>query len=124
LAGCTGSASLRGSASATGGGTSGEAHGTVDLDGEATGEGRPLDVGQIQFNESGELRYGGQINFEYDRADLKSDSDTPKVLNSFKEFMNEHPEVALRIEGHTDSRGSDDYNQKLSDRRAGAVRVC
>jgi outer membrane protein OmpA-like peptidoglycan-associated protein len=32
-----------------------------------------------------------------------------------------HPGLTLQIEGHTDSVGSDDYNQQLSDRRAGSV---
>jgi len=33
-----------------------------------------------------------------------------------------HPGLNLQIEGHTDSVGSDEYNQELSERRAGAVR--
>jgi outer membrane protein OmpA-like peptidoglycan-associated protein len=32
-----------------------------------------------------------------------------------------HPGLTLQIEGHTDSVGSDEYNQQLSDRRAGSV---
>ena len=32
------------------------------------------------------------------------------------------PELNLRIEGHTDSTGSDEYNQRLSERRAGSVK--
>jgi outer membrane protein OmpA-like peptidoglycan-associated protein len=32
-----------------------------------------------------------------------------------------HPGLSLQIEGHTDSVGSDEYNQQLSDRRAGSV---
>jgi outer membrane protein OmpA-like peptidoglycan-associated protein len=32
-----------------------------------------------------------------------------------------HPGLTLQIEGHTDSVGSDDYNQQLSERRAGSV---
>jgi outer membrane protein OmpA-like peptidoglycan-associated protein len=32
------------------------------------------------------------------------------------------PELNLRIEGHTDATGSDEYNQRLSERRASAVR--
>ncbi|MGZ4855196.1 MAG: OmpA family protein [Candidatus Angelobacter sp.] len=33
-----------------------------------------------------------------------------------------HPGLHLEVEGHTDAMGSDDYNQKLSENRAGAVR--
>ena len=35
--------------------------------------------------------------------------------------MSEHPDYTVRLEGNTDSRGSDEYNQKLSERRAAAV---
>jgi outer membrane protein OmpA-like peptidoglycan-associated protein len=33
-----------------------------------------------------------------------------------------HPSLKLEVEGHTDSVGGDDYNQRLSEQRAGAVR--
>jgi outer membrane protein OmpA-like peptidoglycan-associated protein len=33
-----------------------------------------------------------------------------------------HPGIHVAVEGHTDSVGSDDYNQQLSERRAGSVR--
>jgi outer membrane protein OmpA-like peptidoglycan-associated protein len=36
--------------------------------------------------------------------------------------MRDYPERSVRIEGHTDSVGSDDLNQRLSERRADAVR--
>jgi len=35
--------------------------------------------------------------------------------------MKQHPEVRALVEGHTDSIGSDAYNQRLSERRANAV---
>ena len=34
----------------------------------------------------------------------------------------QHPELRIRIEGHTDSEGEDAYNQQLSEQRATAVR--
>ncbi|NNK18865.1 MAG: OmpA family protein, partial [Maribacter sp.] len=36
--------------------------------------------------------------------------------------MQEYPKMAIKIESHTDSRGNDDYNEELSDRRAKATR--
>jgi outer membrane protein OmpA-like peptidoglycan-associated protein len=36
--------------------------------------------------------------------------------------MRDYPDRQVMIEGHTDSRGSDDYNRDLSERRADAVR--
>ena len=38
------------------------------------------------------------------------------------EFMKQYPQTATTVEGHTDSVGNAAYNQKLSERRAAAVR--
>ena len=38
------------------------------------------------------------------------------------DFMKQYPQTTTVVEGHTDSKGSDAYNQKLSERRASAVR--
>jgi outer membrane protein OmpA-like peptidoglycan-associated protein len=70
----------------------------------------------------GKLDYEGVINFEYDKADLRSDEETQATLREFKAFLELHPDVSIEVEGHTDSRGSDDYNRDLSDRRAASVR--
>jgi outer membrane protein OmpA-like peptidoglycan-associated protein len=35
--------------------------------------------------------------------------------------LNEYPDTDIELQGHTDSRGSEAYNQTLSERRAGAV---
>ncbi|HEU5076908.1 MAG TPA: OmpA family protein, partial [Polyangiaceae bacterium] len=71
----------------------------------------------------GKLDYQGVINFEYDKAALRSDADTTRTLGEFKNFLKQHSGVSIEIEGHTDSRGSDDYNRDLSDRRAASVRA-
>ncbi len=70
----------------------------------------------------GRLDYEGVINFEYNKANLRNDQDTQKTLADFKEFLDEHPTVKIEVQGHTDSRGSDEYNRDLSDRRAASVR--
>lgn len=45
------------------------------------------------------------------------------LLDDVVQVMRDHPEISLlRIEGHTDERGDDDYNQKLSEGRAEAIR--
>ncbi len=60
------------------------------------------------------------IYFELNKADIKPES--YPVLDSIALFLNEYPNVKIEIGGHTDSRGSDEYNLKLSQARAKAVR--
>jgi OOP family OmpA-OmpF porin len=43
------------------------------------------------------------------------------ILNSVFTILQNNPNLKLEIEGHTDSRGSAEYNQRLSDNRARAV---
>lgn len=67
------------------------------------------------------VQEGGQINFGYDAATLEGEQ-TFTTLQAFADTLTQFPEVAVRIEGHTDSRGSDSRNRELSQRRAEAVR--
>lgn len=60
------------------------------------------------------------INFEFDKATIRPDS--YYILDEAAQVMKEIPELKVQIEGHTDSKGSDEYNQKLSEDRANAVR--
>jgi len=75
----------------------------------------------IQFRE-GRLDYKGVINFEYDKANLQKDVETQNTLAEFKTFLTANTNVKVEVQGHTDSRGSDEYNRELSDRRAASVR--
>jgi outer membrane protein OmpA-like peptidoglycan-associated protein len=43
------------------------------------------------------------------------------TLEEIGTMLNDHPDLRIAIEGHTDSDGEDDYNQTLSERRAAAV---
>jgi peptidoglycan-associated lipoprotein len=57
-----------------------------------------------------------RIHFALDRADLSPEARTTLVAKA--EIMRTSPNVALRIAGHADERGSDEYNLALSKRRA------
>lgn len=63
----------------------------------------------------------GDVLFETGKADLKSNAHTN--LAKLVAFLNQQPERALVIEGHTDSVGSESYNQELSQRRADSVKA-
>ena len=59
------------------------------------------------------------IFFDLDKATLRSESTAE--LNRLIKLMNDVPTLKIELGGHTDSRGSDSYNQQLSERRAEAV---
>lgn len=63
-----------------------------------------------------------QLPFEFDSALLSEEAKLE--LNKIGELMEEkNSEIdRLRIEGHTDSIGSSEYNQRLSERRAQSVK--
>ena len=62
----------------------------------------------------------GKIVFDTDRATIRKESE--KVLKDLHAFLVSNPWVTrLRVEGHTDSRASDDHNQELSAKRSLAV---
>jgi OmpA-OmpF porin, OOP family len=60
------------------------------------------------------------ILFEFDKADLQDAAKGP--LDSLADYLLQHPDVRIRIGGYTDGKGGEDYNSRLSDRRARAVR--
>lgn len=59
------------------------------------------------------------VNFEFDSAELTSNA--RNILNGVAERLVNNPDVRVSIEGHTDSRGSAEYNKDLSQRRAESV---
>lgn len=60
------------------------------------------------------------VKFDFDKAQVKPES--MGDIQSLADFMKQYPQTTTVVEGHTDSVGTDAYNQKLSERRATAVR--
>ena len=60
------------------------------------------------------------VNFDFDRANIRSDA--AAKLGRVISILKENPDIKVRIVGHTDSTGTKDYNQGLSERRAVSVR--
>lgn len=56
------------------------------------------------------------IYFDFDKSNIRKDAEIElaKILAA----MREYPELVIHIESHTDSRGNDNYNESLSERRA------
>ncbi len=61
-------------------------------------------------------------NIYYDFDDDKVLVDAEKDLNMILDLMNQYPDMVIELSSHTDSRGKDDYNKKLSQRRADSAK--
>jgi outer membrane protein OmpA-like peptidoglycan-associated protein len=61
------------------------------------------------------------VNFDFNKANIRADA-TP-ILKEAAIILNDNAALKISVEGHTDSKGSDDYNLKLSMRRATAVKA-
>jgi outer membrane protein OmpA-like peptidoglycan-associated protein len=62
----------------------------------------------------------GEILFDFDKADLRQAAES--TLAQVAKIIAGYPKAQVLIEGYTDSKGSDSYNAKLSDRRAMSVK--
>jgi OOP family OmpA-OmpF porin len=60
------------------------------------------------------------IFFRFGSDEIRSESEAR--LLEIAEVLKRHPDWKLNVEGHTDSMSADDFNQKLSERRAAAVK--
>ena len=66
------------------------------------------------------LSFQSDFWFDFDSAHLKPGAD--KEIDRVAAILNRYPETFIRVEGHTDSIGSEIYNLELSERRARAVK--
>lgn len=66
------------------------------------------------------LKFTLYVEFDFDKAEIR-----PQYHNKLKEaadFINKYPNTKFLLAGHTDSKGTDKYNQGLSERRAASVK--
>lgn len=73
-----------------------------------------------QRAEAGPATVGRVIYFEFDSADVRPES--RPVVEAHARYLTANPSVAVVLEGHTDERGTREYNIALGERRAEAVR--
>ena len=79
-------------------------------------------AGQIRPGSQEDLvaNVGDRILFDFDRAVIRPDQ--RPVLQRQAAWMAQHPSVQVTVEGHTDERGTREYNIALGQRRANATR--
>lgn len=76
----------------------------------------PEEQQRLKFQE---LRKEHIIYFDFDRSSVSAQF--AEVLQAHGNYLVEHPNVRLMIEGHADERGTPEYNIALGERRAKAV---
>ena len=60
------------------------------------------------------------VNFDFDKSNIRPDAAV--ILDEAASMLSEHPSGNVTVAGHTDSIGTEVYNQGLSERRAKSVK--
>ncbi len=97
--------------------------GTIGGEGGAGGsalQGMTISYDRNAINDPKNVLSIKTIYFAYDSSDISED-DT-EVIKHHGKYLSLHTDVTIRLEGHTDERGTREYNIALADRRAQAVK--
>jgi outer membrane protein OmpA-like peptidoglycan-associated protein len=95
------------------------------LTSQVAGQREPLaaaltDLGATTTDTEIRIAMSADVLFDFDKADVKKEA-TPS-LEKVVTVLKSYPRSEVTIEGHTDAKGLEPYNQKLSERRATSVR--
>jgi outer membrane protein OmpA-like peptidoglycan-associated protein len=82
--------------------------------------GKPKDLQVKETKTEIRIELAADVLFDFDKATLRPASHD--ALKQAAGIIRDNARGTVRVEGHTDAKGSDAYNQKLSERRASAVR--
>lgn len=94
---------------------------SVDLGGQPEAIGGKVEALAIKETETEvRIELAGDILFDFDKTMLRPAAEP--ILTRVAEVIRKHGKPMVRIEGHTDSKGPDDYNLELSQRRADSVK--
>jgi len=66
------------------------------------------------------LKVGDRVLFDFDRSEIRADQ--RGQVERWAAWLQKHPSVTVTVEGHSDERGTREYNLGLGERRADAVR--
>src|SRR3970282_723262 len=66
------------------------------------------------------IELAADVLFDFDKADIRPDA--RNALKQPGDIVRDKAKGTVRVEGHTDGKGADSYNQKLSERRANSVK--
>ncbi|MCB9569246.1 MAG: OmpA family protein [Myxococcales bacterium] len=86
-----------------------------DMDGDRDEDGCP----DVLLIDDCQIKLSDKIYFKFDKWDI--DPVSYKVLDEVMDTLNAAPTIKVWVDGHTDSKGSNKYNKKLSQKRVDAV---
>jgi peptidoglycan-associated lipoprotein len=92
--------------------------GTEGIGSRAPSTATPVDRAQLEREEIAALGEG-IIYFDFDNADIRAQD--AATVNRFADYLIKNPNKRVRLEGHTDERGTREYNVGLGERRARSV---
>lgn len=78
------------------------------------------DLGATETDLEVRVELPADVLFDFDKADIRSDA--ASALGQLATLIRAYPSGSATLEGHTDSKGNDEYNQRLSERRAESVK--
>ncbi len=91
----------------------------LDSDGAVTVGNPSLDANGGSFNGPAELKSKNTIYFGYDSENIQDQYIS--VMQAHAQYLRNNPDARVIIEGHTDERGTPEYNIALGERRARSV---
>jgi outer membrane protein OmpA-like peptidoglycan-associated protein len=83
-------------------------------------QGKAQDLAVKETAQELRIKLAADILFDFDKADLKPQAQ--QALKQVAQIIRDRAKSTVVIEGYTDAKGSDRYNQRLSERRAQSVR--
>jgi peptidoglycan-associated lipoprotein len=92
----------------------------LDTEGGAGSGGEGAAMGTAQEQALAALKTRSVIYFEYDSSEIRAEY--VQVVAAHAAYLTKFPTAKVRLEGHTDERGSREYNIGLGERRAQTVR--
>lgn len=108
------------STSETGSESGGAQVGSVDGGGGTSGSELSVSYDKNAINDSNSVLAERVIYFDFDSS--KVDGDYVELVKHHGKYLSYNTDVSIRLEGHTDERGTREYNVALADRRAQAVK--
>lgn len=91
-----------------------------DAEGAGQGTGNRISSSGVPIRSGATGLRDATIYFDFDSAQLKDEQKA--LLDQWGQYLSAHADTRVTLQGHTDERGTPDYNIGLGERRAAAVR--